>query len=115
MIVAYNILRRTILGPQIFDRALREFAQRFYRFHFRNVGGVVMPLILALEYSDGKKEIVRIPAEIWRRNASEVTWEWVTDRELVRAEIDPNQETADTDRSNNLYARGIETRVLEVE
>ena len=39
----------------------------FYQFEFANKGGLVMPIILQLEYESGKQELVRIPAEIWRR------------------------------------------------
>ena len=86
----------------------------FYRFTFRNAGGLVMPVILRMDFADGGSETVRIPAEIWRPAESRVTWQYVTDRTLVRAEIDPLQETADTDRGNNVHAGPIEARTLRI-
>ena len=43
------------------------------RVSFKNVGGLVMPIILEFEFVDGSTEVVRIPAEIWRRQEVELT------------------------------------------
>ncbi|HEY0647971.1 M1 family metallopeptidase, partial [Phenylobacterium sp.] len=85
------------------ERRARNQTDTFYRFRFKNVGGVVMPVILKLDFTDGTTETVRIPAEIWRRNSREVNWQYVTPKTLRRAEIDPLWETADADRENNLF------------
>ncbi|MBO9502086.1 M1 family metallopeptidase [Brevundimonas sp. A19_0] len=82
-----------------------SFDSNVYRFTFKNVGGVVMPIILKLTFEDGTSEIVRIPAEIWRFNNQEVSWQYVTDKTLVQTEVDPNWETADADRENNYFPR----------
>lgn len=89
------------LTPQ--ERVARNQTDTFYRFRFRNVGGLVMPVILKLDFTDGSTETVRIPAEIWRRNSKQVTWQYVTAKTLKRAELDPLWETADADRDNNLF------------
>ncbi len=39
-----------------------------YQVKFKNIGGLVMPLVIEWTYKDGSKEIDRIPAEIWRLN-----------------------------------------------
>lgn len=84
------------------ERAARNLPDNFYRFDLRNVGGLVMPVILRLDFSDGSTETVRIPAEIWRRNSEAARWQYVTPKTLVRAELDPLWETADADRGNNI-------------
>ncbi len=70
---------------------------------FRNVGGLVMPIIVRVHYADNTNELVRIPAEIWRRNSQRVDKLFVTDKEIVRFELDPRRETADTEESNNYW------------
>lgn len=97
------------------EREARAVKDNFYRFRFRNVGGLVMPVILKMDFSDGSSETKRIPAEIWRYNQKAVTWQYVTAKTLTRAEVDPLWETADADRSNNVYAGAIEPATLGVE
>lgn len=94
---------RQMIMPLI--QEAQSFDSNVYRFSFRNVGGVVMPIILRLTFDDGTSEVVRIPAEIWRYNSQEVSWQYVTDKTLVQTEVDPNWETADADRENNYFPR----------
>jgi aminopeptidase N len=91
---------RADLSPE--ERSARDLTDTFYRFAFRNVGGVVMPIPLKLDFTDGSTETVRIPAEVWRRNSERVTWQYVTPKTLRRAEVDPLWEIADADRGNNV-------------
>jgi aminopeptidase N len=88
------------------ERALAE-DKHYYVLEFSNHGGLVMPLILQLTYAEGDSEMMRIPAEIWRRNAKSVKKLIVTDRELTEVVIDPRWETADVDMENNHYPRRI--------
>lgn len=94
------------------DRELLRTQDKFYRFTFRNVGGLVMPVIVKMTYDDGSTETVRVPAEVWRYNPGQITWQWVTPKTLVSAELDPRLETADADRSNNHYPRRIDTQTF---
>ena len=91
-----------------FERAVRE-DKNYYVLDFSNKGGLVMPIILELEYTDGTKEMMRIPAEIWRRTPKAVSKLVVTekDKELVSVTVDPRWETADVDVENNHYPRRI--------
>ena len=91
-------------------RAL-TFDDNIYRFTFSNVGGLVMPVILKLNYTDGSDETIRIPAEIWRRNSRTVTWQHASGKTLASAELDPLWETADADRANNGYPQRIDSSV----
>jgi hypothetical protein len=45
----------------------------FYELTFKNLGGLVTPLILRFTYSDDSTEIIRIPAEIWVQGQEVVT------------------------------------------
>jgi hypothetical protein len=60
-----------------------------------------MPIILRVHYADNSNEILKIPAEIWRSNGTYTSKLLITDKEIVRLELDPKQETADTESSNN--------------
>jgi hypothetical protein len=73
------------------------------------IGGLVMPVILKLEYEDGSNEEVRIPAEIWRMQneilEKTVSKVLVTNKSVKKIVLDPNLETADIDVSNNVWPR----------
>jgi hypothetical protein len=73
------------------------------------IGGLVMPVILKLEYQDGSSEEVRIPAEIWKMQnellENSVSKVLVTNKSVKKVVLDPNLETADTDVSNNAWPR----------
>ena len=60
-----------------------------------------MPVILEWTFEDGTKEIQRIPAEIWRKNEDRFTKVFVKDKEVISIRLDPFNETADIDMSNN--------------
>lgn len=78
--------------------------KKFYHvIKFKNVGGLVMPILLQFNTEDGNKEIVRIPAEIWRRNEAEVTKVFTTSSPLEKVILDPYFETADIDSENNKF------------
>ncbi|MBF9253449.1 M1 family metallopeptidase [Pontibacter sp. 172403-2] len=77
----------------------------FYEVGFKNLGGLVMPLIVRMQYEDGSEEVVNIPAEIWRHNNNEITKVFVTEKPVASFELDPYLQTADTDLSNNAYPR----------
>jgi len=96
------------------ERALLDHGLHFTVIRFRNVGGLVTFLPLEIEFDDGTREFVRIPAEIWRRNAH-VTSKMLLTRRPVRAvRFDPKRETADADRDNNAFPPEILDRTFEV-
>ena len=97
------------------ERAAFQVKDKFYRFSFRNIGGLVMPIPLKLTFSDGTNEMVRIPAEVWRYDPKAVTWQYLTPKTITGAEVDPLLEIADADRSNNVYRGSIRPVVLEIE
>ncbi|MAW84691.1 MAG: aminopeptidase, partial [Crocinitomicaceae bacterium] len=82
--------------------------QHFYELKFSNIGGLVMPIILDFTFSDNSNKIIKIPAEIWKKNSSEITKVFAFDKEVVLIELDPFLETADTDRFNNFWPPKME-------
>lgn len=91
---------------RVFERAVEE-DKNYYVLDFSNKGGLVMPILLQLTYADGTTEDMYIAAEIWRRNAKQVSKLVVTDKQVVSVAVDPNWETADVDTANNYYPRKI--------
>ena len=77
----------------------------YYEIKFSNVGGLVMPIILQLEYVDSTDYIIRIPAEIWKMNRKQVTKIFATEKLVTSFTLDPKLETADIDLVNNHWPR----------
>ena len=88
--------------------------QHFYELKFSNIGGLVMPIILDFTFSDNSNKIIKIPAEIWKKNSSEITKVFAFDKEVVLIELDPFLETADTDRFNNYWPPKMEPSKFEL-
>ncbi len=73
----------------------------YYQLHFSNKGGLVMPVIIEWTFDDGSKEVETIPVQIWRKNEHNFSKVFVKDKEVTAIRIDPYNETADIDQSNN--------------
>ncbi len=106
--------RTKLDGLEDWEREALNSKSIFYYVRFSNKGGVVMPIILKVTYASGRSEIIRLPAEIWRRSSDSVTKMLVVDEDIVGLELDPRWETADADRSNNHFPPKIEPTRLEV-
>ena len=90
---------------------LLSLRKKFYVIELENIGGLVSPVILEIDYKNAKSETIRIPAEIWRKNNDNVRKMIISDKEIVQIEVDPLLETADTDRYNNFWPpKTIESR-----
>ncbi len=85
------------------DKEILNKEYNYYQIKFRNIGGLIMPIILELVYADGSSEVRYIPVEIWRYNSNEITKVFVTEKEVKEFILDPYLETADTDRTNNYF------------
>lgn len=84
----------------------------FYAVDLKNIGGLVMPVILEVNYKDGSREEIRVPAEVWRRNTEAVSKMVISPKEIASITLDPHLETADADLYNNHYPRKTEeTRI----
>ncbi len=89
------------------EKELLETSHNFYVVELENLGGLVMPVILGIEYEDGSTDELRIPAEIWRRNSERVSKLILASQEIKSLTLDPNLETADIDLENNYWPRKV--------
>lgn len=87
------------------ERELLQANQHFYQITLTNEGGLVMPVILQFNYTDGTSEIERLPAEVWRQDEKQITKVFIQEKAVTNIVVDPFLETADTDISNNYYPK----------
>jgi hypothetical protein len=90
------------------EKQLLADKRNFYFVEFRNIGGLVMPIILEIEFDDGSKQTVMYPAEIWKNDSQRITKLIITEKPIKSLTLDPRLQTADTDLSNNFYPPRIE-------
>jgi len=93
------------LNEEEIDPKLLQTKHNFYSIELRNVGGLVTPVILKVEYTDGSTEELKLPAEIWRFNTEKASKLLFTRKELKSVTFDPRQELVDTDVENNFWPR----------
>ncbi len=112
---AYQSFRSNLTPTQqrTLDRAL-EADHYYYFVDFDNVGGLVMPLPVQLNYADGDSELQMLSAEIWRRDSKRVTRLFVTDQPVAQFVLDPLDQIVDVDHANNALPREIAPSRLEV-
>ena len=77
--------------------------KNYYEIQFSNIGGLVMPIILQFEFTDGTNDVIRIPAEIWKKNSERVKKVFILNKEISNITLDPFLETADVDVNNNYW------------
>lgn len=87
------------------EKTLLTSGFNFYVVDVKNIGGLVMPIILQVEYMDGTKEEIRIPVEIWRFDNFNVSKLIVTKKEIKSIALDPHLELADVEMENNFFPR----------
>ena len=93
------------LSPK--EKEMLNSGLNFYELKFKNVGGLVMPLIVQFNFTDGTSEVERIPAEIWKLNESMVSKVFAKKKDVINIVLDPYLETADIDESNNIWPRQL--------
>ncbi len=82
----------------------------YYQINFENKGGLVMPLIVEFEFEDGTKELKRIPAQIFKTRNTEVSKMFAFKKQIKTVRLDPFEETADVDTSNNVYPKNADEK-----
>jgi aminopeptidase N len=95
------------LAAENLDPALLRTPRNFYLLEFTNRGGIVMPLPLRLEYTDGTVEERLLGAEIWRHDTTRCSKLILTTKELRAVTLDPRDELADGDLENNFWPRRL--------
>ncbi|MEM1114675.1 MAG: M1 family metallopeptidase [Pseudomonadota bacterium] len=105
---------KLLRGLADWERALLETERDFYALSFSNQGGLVMPIPLRVTYADDSVDEIMLPAEIWRKNAEQVTRIIMSSKEITAIEVDPYREIADADRGNNHWPRKVEPTRFEL-
>jgi hypothetical protein len=95
-----NYLKENYSNEQIEDLNIPNF---YYEIIFEKPGGLVMPIIIDIEYDDGTIERKKYPAQVWRKNDSEVRKVLTSNKKILSVSLDPDKETADIDTSNNYW------------
>lgn len=85
------------------DKEILNGNVNFYELDFKNIGGLVMPIILEFEFEDETTEVERIPAQIWQVNNWEVSKVFKFNKPVKNIMLDPFLETADVDLNNNYW------------
>lgn len=102
----YQRLLQELAAAKI-DPALLQTPHNFYLIDFSNVGGIVMPLPLRLEYTDGTTEHLLLGAEIWRYHTEKCSKLLMTKKTLQAVTLDPRDELADCNLENNFWPRRL--------
>ena len=77
---------------------------QYVELDIKNVGGLLMPLVLRFHFESGAFKVVRIPVEVWIGNENGFTKAFrFKEGRVVAVEVDPYRELADCDRNNNYW------------
>jgi hypothetical protein len=92
------------------EKAALKAPKYFYELVFEKPGDLVMPIVVEFEYEDGTKERKQYPVEIWRNNDAEVTKVFPSSKAITKITIDPDEQTADVDLTNNSWPQKTENK-----
>ncbi len=96
------------------ERKMVEAKKNFYTVKLKNLGGLVMPIVLRVTYEDGSDQIIRLPAEAWQLNALETSTGFISEKLMKSIELDPYREIADANRDNNFFPEKFEPSRFQV-
>jgi hypothetical protein len=65
-----------------------------------------MPVQMQITYDDGSTEMVKLGADVWRRNELSYIYGFFTDKTVVKVVLDPDEVFADVNRDNNIWSAG---------
>ena len=85
------------------ERALLNTQSRFHVLRFRSNGGLIMPLPIKITYEDDTVEELVLPADLWRSDPRSTSKLLIRDKAIASVTLDPHDELADVDRSDNTY------------
>jgi Peptidase family M1 domain len=100
------------LSPE--EREAIEQSMHYYQLSFKNVGGLVMPIILRLNYEDGTHKVIRLPVDIWTKDNKDASTTVISTQPITSIELDPHRETADTNRDNNYFPARFEPTRFQI-
>ncbi|MGV3629681.1 MAG: M1 family metallopeptidase [Bacteroidota bacterium] len=85
------------------EQALLNSNKHFYELKFTNKGGLVSPVIIQANFTDGTSQVTYVPAEIWRKEEVNISKVMIYNKEVKSFQVDPFLETADCDVDNNSW------------
>jgi len=80
-----------------------EHGRYYYRIKVDNIGGLMMPLEIAVTYADGSTTRFDLPVDVWRYNELTFTKGFFTDKQIIQVVVDPDEAYADINRDNNVW------------
>jgi len=87
------------------ERAKLKQPKYFYEVTFDKPGDMLMPIIAELTFEDGTTETSVFPVQIWRKNNQTASCVFATDKQVKKITVDPKQQTADIDETNNTWPK----------
>lgn len=87
------------------ERTKLKSPKYFYEVIFDKPGGMIMPIIVELQFEDGTSELIKFPEQIWRKNNQTATRIFATEKAIKKIQLDPKLETADIDITNNVWPK----------
>ena len=87
------------------EKANFKTPKYFYEVEFSKPGGMLMPILVEITYDDNSKENFKFPAQIWRKNNDTAKRVFATEKIIKSIQIDPKEETADIDITNNSWPK----------
>lgn len=87
------------------EQAKLKSPKYFYEIEFEKPGGMIMPIIVELQFEDGTSETHHFPAQIWRKSNQTATRVFATEKPIKKIQLDPKLETADIDVTNNTWPK----------
>jgi hypothetical protein len=77
----------------------------YFRITVEQKGGIIMPVEMDVTFTDGTKERVKLPVDIWRQNERLFTYGMATSKDIAQVVVDPDEAFADINRSNNTWKK----------
>ncbi|MEO4004366.1 M1 family metallopeptidase [Flavobacterium sp. CAU 1735] len=91
------------LSPE--DRKSLKAPKYFYEVEFEKPGGMMMPILVDLEFEDGTIQNYVFPVQIWRKGNEVVKRVFATEKPVKKIQLDPKLQTADIDVTNNVWPK----------
>jgi hypothetical protein len=80
---------------------------KYYRVRIENVGSLLMPIQMVVQYTDGTTERFNLPVDVWRMDERTFVKGFFTDKEVARVVLDPDEVLADVNTDNNTWEKPI--------
>ncbi len=90
------------------ERAKIRQPKYFYEVTFEKPGDMLMPILVQLTYEDGTTEDFNFPVQIWRKGNDIVGRVFATEKKVTKIQLDPKEQTADIDVTNNSWPKAEE-------